>query len=57
MKNKILKSVLIKKFFSGKVFEYYFRLWLEIGVRVRVGKILGFGNESIWGLGIFFGGN
>ena len=39
MKNKILKSVLIKKFFSGKVFEYYFRLWSEKAVRVRVGKI------------------
>ena len=29
MKNTILKSALINKVFSAKVFEYYFRLWLE----------------------------
>ena len=39
MKNTILKSAPINKFFSGKVFEYYFRLLLELGVGVRVGKI------------------
>ena len=38
MKNTILKSALINKFFSGKVFGY-FRLWLELGVGVGVGKI------------------